>query len=54
MGKGIATLFKNKFGGVKELKSQGRFHGAMTLFCNILLSWCHVVSSTTGVVVSVV
>lgn len=25
MGKGIAVLFKNKFGGVEEIKSQGIF-----------------------------
>ena len=25
MGKGVATLFKEKFGGVAELKAQGRY-----------------------------
>jgi len=26
MGKGIAVLFKKKFGGVPELKKQGKVH----------------------------
>ena len=25
MGKGIAVIFKNKFGGIEELKKQGTF-----------------------------
>ena len=31
MGKGIATVFKKKFGGVDELKSQGNFEISLSI-----------------------
>ena len=32
MGKGIAVLFKKKFGGVQELKDQGTVRGLKKMF----------------------
>ena len=40
MGKGIATVFKKKFGGVGELKSQGKFELSLLILFIFIIVYC--------------
>ena len=40
MGKGIATVFKKKFGGVGELKSQGKFEISLSILFIFIIVYC--------------
>ena len=42
MGKGIATVFKKRFGGVRELKEQGWFHIIVIIIIIIIIHYCSV------------